>query len=70
MKTFREFIAEAYDPELEGQASRAPGEGGRIRGARKKGEAPQSGKIKNYLFGVRILIIIIGLVALILWSFL
>ena len=36
MKTFREFIAEAYDPELEGQASRAPGEGGRIRASRKK----------------------------------
>ena len=31
MKTFQEFITEAYDPELEGQASRAPGEGGRIR---------------------------------------
>jgi len=39
-------------------------------GARKKGGIPQSGKIKNYLFGVRILITIIGLVALILWSFL
>ena len=36
MKTFQEFITEAYDPELEGQASRAPGEGGRIRASRKK----------------------------------
>ena len=36
MKTFREFITEAYDPELKGQASREPGEGGRIRASRKK----------------------------------
>jgi len=36
MKSFKEFIAEAYDPELEGQASREPGEGGRIRSSRKK----------------------------------
>ena len=36
MKTFREFITEVYDPELKGQASRAPGEGGRIRASRKK----------------------------------
>ena len=38
MKTFQQFITEAYDPELEGQASRAPGEGGRIRASRKKRE--------------------------------
>ena len=36
MKTFQQFILEAYDKELEGQASRAPGEGGRIRTSRKK----------------------------------
>ena len=36
MKSFQQFIAEAYDKELEGQASRAPGEGGRIRVSRKK----------------------------------
>ena len=36
MKTFQQFILEAYDKELEGQASRAPGEGGRIRVSRKK----------------------------------
>ena len=39
-------------------------------GARKKGESPQSPEIANYLFGVRILIIIIAIVALILWTFL
>ena len=39
-------------------------------GARKKGESLQSAKINNYLFGVRILIMIIGVVALILWFFL
>ena len=38
MKTFNQFITEAYDKELAGQASRAPGEGGRIRAARKKRE--------------------------------
>ena len=36
MKSFQLFVAEAYDKELEGQASRAPGEGGRIRASRKK----------------------------------
>jgi len=36
MKSFHQFITEAYDKELEGQASRAPGEEGRIRAARKK----------------------------------
>ena len=38
MKSFQQFITEAYDKELEGQASRAPGEGGRIRASRKKRE--------------------------------
>ena len=36
MKTFNQFITEAYDKDLEGQATRAPGEGGRIRASRKK----------------------------------
>ena len=36
MKTFHQFITEVYDKELAGQASRAPGEGGRIRASRKK----------------------------------
>ena len=39
-------------------------------GARKKGGSSQSPEIVSYLFGVRILIIIIGIVALILWFFL
>ena len=39
MKTFNQFITEAYDKDLEGQASRAPGEGGRIRPSRKKDRA-------------------------------
>lgn len=39
-------------------------------GAGKKGKSSQSREIANYLFGVRILIIIIAIVALILWSFL
>jgi len=38
-------------------------------GARKKNKSSQSPEIKRYLFGVRILIIIIGLVSLILWFF-
>ena len=36
MKSFQQFITQAYDKDLEGQASRAPGEGGRIRASRKK----------------------------------
>ena len=36
MKSFQQFITEAYDKEMAGQASRAPGEGGRIRSSRKK----------------------------------
>ena len=39
MKTFNQFITEAYDKEMAGQASRAPGEGGRIRASRKKDRA-------------------------------
>ncbi len=36
-------------------------------GAGNKNKSPQPEKISNYLFGVRILIIIIGVVATILW---
>ena len=39
-------------------------------GAGKKRKFSQSREIANYLFGVRILIIIIAIVALILWFFL
>lgn len=39
-------------------------------GAGKKRKASQSPEITSYLFGVRILIIIIAIVALILWFFL
>ena len=39
-------------------------------GAGKKGKSSQSREITSYLFGVRILIIIIGIVSLILWFFL
>ena len=37
------------------------------KGKKKKIQSPQ---ISSYLFGVRILIIIIGVVALVLWTFL
>ena len=36
MKTFQQFLTEVYDKDLEGQATRKPGEGGRIRTSRKK----------------------------------
>ena len=39
-------------------------------GAGKKRKSAQSREITSYLFGVRVLIIIIGLVALVLWFFL
>ena len=39
-------------------------------GAKQKAKSDQSIKIKSYLFGVRILIIIIAIVSLILWFFL
>ena len=38
-------------------------------GARKKGKSSETPEISRYLFGVRILIIIIAIVSLILWSF-
>ena len=44
MKSFHQFITEAYDKELEGQASRVPGEEGRIRAARKKREIERKRK--------------------------
>ena len=39
-------------------------------GAGEKGKSPRPEKIKNYLFGVRVLIIFIAVVSLILWFFL
>jgi len=39
-------------------------------GAGKKKKSSQSPEISNYLFGVRVLIIIIAIVSLILWFFL
>ena len=39
-------------------------------GAGKRKDSPASTEIKRYLFGVRILIIIIGIVSFILWLFL
>ena len=44
MKSFHQFITEAYDKDLEGQASRKPGEEGRIRTARKKREIERTRK--------------------------
>ena len=44
MKTFNQFITEAYDKEMAGQASRAPGEGGRIRASRKKRDLDKTRK--------------------------
>jgi len=38
-------------------------------GARKKGKSSETPEISRYLFGVRILIIIIAVVSLILWFF-
>ena len=38
-------------------------------GARKKDKSPEIPEISRYLFGVRVLIIIIALVSLILWFF-
>ena len=38
-------------------------------GARKKGKSSEIPEISRYLFGVRILIIIIAIVSLILWFF-
>ena len=34
-----------------------------------KGHKPKSPEIKNYLFGVKVLIIFLGIVSLILWTF-
>ena len=38
-------------------------------GAKKKGQSSETPEISRYLFGVRILIIIIAIVSLILWFF-
>ena len=47
MKSFQQFITEAYDKELEGQASRKPGEGGRIRASRKKDRADMPSRLSK-----------------------
>ena len=47
MKSFQQFITEAYDKELEGQASRKPGEGGRIRASRKKERADMPSRLSK-----------------------
>ena len=39
-------------------------------GAGSKNKSPSSGKIKNYLFGVRVLITLLAIIAIILWFFL
>ena len=44
MKTFQQFITEVYDKELT-TATRAPGEGGRVRASRKKTE-PEKRRVK------------------------
>ena len=38
-------------------------------GAKKRGQTSQTPEISRYLFGVRVLIIIIAIVSLILWFF-
>ena len=46
MKTFQEFIAEVYDPEVQGRSQiRKQGEGGRIGAQRKKSE-PEKRRMK------------------------
>ena len=46
MKTFREFIAEVYDPEVQGRSQiRKQGEGGRI-GAKRKQTEPEKRRMK------------------------
>jgi hypothetical protein len=47
MKSFQQFVTEAYDKELEGQASRKPGEGGRIRTSRKKDRADMPSRLSK-----------------------
>ena len=47
MKSFQQFVTEAYDKELEGQASRKPGEGGRIRASRKKERADMPSRLSK-----------------------
>ena len=46
MKTFREFIAEVYDPEVQGRSQiRKQGEGGRI-GAKRKQSEPEKRRMR------------------------
>ena len=46
MKTFREFILEVYDPEIQGRSQiRKQGQGGRVGAERKKSE-PEKRRVK------------------------
>ena len=46
MKTFKQFILEAYDPEVQGRSQiRKQGEGGRVGAARKKSE-PEKRRVR------------------------
>ena len=46
MKTFQQFITEAYDPEVQGRSQiRKQGEGGRVGAERKKTE-PEKRRVK------------------------
>ena len=46
MKTFQQFILEAYDPEVEGRSQiRTQGQGGRVGADRKKTE-PEKRRVK------------------------
>ena len=46
MKTFKQFILEAYDPEVQGRSQiRKQGEGGRVGTARKKSE-PEKRRVR------------------------
>ena len=46
MKTFKQFILEAYDPEIQGRSQiRKQGQGGRVGADRKKSE-PEKRKVK------------------------
>ena len=46
MKTFQQFILEAYDPEIQGRSQiRKQGQGGRVGAERKKSE-PEKRRVK------------------------
>ena len=47
MKSFHQFVTEAYDKELAGQATGAPGEGGRVNVSRKKDRADMPSRLSK-----------------------